>query len=71
MPDKDPPQRPGILKQDSYEPSAECASPSSYLGLNYAQSPRGTPKCKSNLLIFLERHHVISMSACMNVVPRL
>ncbi|KAM0713488.1 hypothetical protein Q7P37_010450 [Cladosporium fusiforme] len=45
--------RPGILKQESQDappPPADCASPSSYLGLNYAaasSSPKATPKTVS------------------------
>lgn len=46
--------RPGILKQESQDaPAADCASPSSYLGLNYAaasSSPKATPKSMFHLL---------------------
>ncbi|KAL1587699.1 hypothetical protein WHR41_03503 [Cladosporium halotolerans] len=40
--------RPGILKQESQDaPLNDCASPSSYLGLNYSGSPKATPKTVS------------------------
>ncbi|OQO05957.1 hypothetical protein B0A48_10053 [Cryoendolithus antarcticus] len=38
--------KPGILKQDPVKGS-DCASPSSYLGLHYAASPKTTPKSVS------------------------
>ncbi|KAK3075414.1 hypothetical protein LTR53_001274 [Teratosphaeriaceae sp. CCFEE 6253] len=45
MPQPEASPRPILKQQDSYPD--ECASPSSYLGLNYAASPRMTPKSVS------------------------
>lgn len=41
MPHSEPPSD----KVKSHPPNGDCASPSSYLGLNQAISPRSTPKC--------------------------
>lgn len=63
------PERPtkpaGILRQESSEHAFERASPSSYLGLSAAQSPKATPKCKRShsqhpWIEVFEKAHVVA-----------